>query len=74
MGIDRHGDLDVAVADDLGHDVRRDAEVQEEAHAGVPHVVKAYLTEAGGLTDGSPASVGIVGFHRRSRRDGKTSP
>ena len=31
VSVDRHRDLDVAVADDLPDDVRRDAEVQEEA-------------------------------------------
>jgi hypothetical protein len=41
MRVDRHRDFDVAVADDVPDDVRRDAEVEQERRAGVADVVEA---------------------------------
>jgi hypothetical protein len=54
MRVDRHRDLDVTVADDVSHDVRRHAEVEQQRHARVPDVVKADIVEASRFPYPSP--------------------
>jgi len=39
------------MADYLAHDVRRDAEIQEQRHAGMSEVMEADCPEVGGLPD-----------------------
>jgi hypothetical protein len=40
VSVDRHRDLDRAVADDLTDDVRRHAQVEQERNTGVPKIMK----------------------------------
>jgi hypothetical protein len=47
------------VADDVPHDVRRDAEVQEQGHAGVPNVVEPHRFQAGFLAHTAPAAAAL---------------
>src|SRR5690606_5998535 len=54
MCVNRHGHLDIAVTDDVPHDVRRNTEVQEQRNAGVPHVMKAHPVQTGGRADTAP--------------------
>jgi hypothetical protein len=74
MRVDRHRDLDATAADDVSHDVRRDAEAEQQRYARVPDVVKADIVEAGRFPDPSPVHNGCWADASRVRElDGGTT-
>lgn len=56
VGIDRHGDLDVGVTDDLAHDVRRHTHVKEE------------MARSWSISTANAGRVARSGCHQRSGR------
>ena len=75
MGVGRHRDLDVGVADDLPDHVRRHAQVEQETTHCVSKVVKPYVpSPAAGRYLAQLPGVGCPGSIGSAAAEGKTNP
>jgi hypothetical protein len=74
MGVDGHRYLNVAVADDVSDDVRRDAEVEQQGDAGVADA-RGWRTARKTLTSGCRSGVSrqmLVAISRSANRQSRS--
>ena len=62
--VDRHRDLNAAMAGDGPDDVRRHPGVDEEGHAGVPQVVQSHPRQTGPLPHAVPVPIEVAWLER----------